>query len=66
MLIFNGMSGNCDPLFSQKNFDHPHFWAVIVGEGAGKGAFIQGFCPGVYVGGFGKGRFMSYHLRIQT
>ena len=35
-LIFNSLSGNCDPLFSQKKFDNTHFgWLLSGGFGTG-------------------------------
>ena len=40
-LIFESISGNCDPLFSHINFDHTHF---------------GGFCPGGLPGGFMSGQ----------
>ena len=43
---FNSISRNCDPLFSQKNFDHTHFGEFCPGVFG-----IGGFCPGVYVCG---------------
>ena len=38
-LIFNSVSGNFDPLFSQINFDHT-LWGKRLSSGIG------GFCPG--------------------
>ena len=40
-LIFNRKSGNCDPLFSQIDFNHTHF------EGFLSGGLARGFVLGV-------------------
>ena len=43
-LNFNSISGNCDPLFSQKNFDHTHyggFWHQVFIQGVLSGGFMS-------------------------
>ena len=48
-LIFDSISGNCDPLFSQKNFDCTHFWGFLArGGGACTGVLSGALCPGSF------------------
>ena len=47
-LIFKSISGNCDPLFSQTDFDHTHFRGFLSRFFA-RGFCPRDFCPGVYV-----------------
>ena len=54
MLIFNSISGNCDPLFLQIHFDHTHFEGFVA-----RGVLSRGLRPGVYVRAFLSGDFMS-------
>ena len=62
ILIFNSISGNCDPLFSQKNFDHTHFGGFLSSGFLARGNFVQGFLSGGFCQGGGLcPRTMMYY-----
>ena len=45
-LILNSIGGNCDPLFSQKSFDHTHVGGFLSRGFFGMGVLSRRFLPG--------------------
>ena len=66
-LIVNSISGNCDPLFSQINFDHTHYFfgGRDCPGGMARGIFVQGFYPERLCPGTTTGQGIYFGIQLQ-